>query len=128
MIELNSDELVFAFPDVHPQANLRIGFQRTLRIPDDDNTYPLPPGLGTFPLRHVDDFAQTVPVKWLKRGVLLPMYQSEAMWLTFRPSMIDKHWVPYPFAVKIAAGKQCAVYVIELRKGLKCEQVREGKF
>ncbi len=33
----------------------RIGFQRTLRIPDNGKTHPLPPGLGKFPLRHVDD-------------------------------------------------------------------------
>ena len=45
-----------------------IRFQRTLRIPDDDRTYPLPPGLGRFPLRHVDDFADRVPETWLERG------------------------------------------------------------
>ena len=102
MIELKKDDLVFTFPDVHEEANLRISFQRTLRIPDDDNTYPLPPGLGAFPLRHVDDFQAGVPGKWLKRGgVLLPMYQSEAMWLNF-------HSI-YPFAIKIAAGKINAV-------------------
>ena len=120
MIELKSDELVFTFPEVHPQAKLSIGFQRTLRIPDDDKTYPLPPGLGEFPLRHVDDFAQNVPVKWLKRGgVLLPMYQSEAMWLNFESSTIDDHWVEYPFAVKIAAGKKCAVSGLEWQDGLR---------
>ncbi len=42
MIELNDDQLVFSFPEVHPQAKLTISFQRTLRIPDDDNEYPLP--------------------------------------------------------------------------------------
>jgi hypothetical protein len=120
MIELKSDELVFTFPEVHPQAKLSISFQRTLRIPDDDKTYPLPPGLGKFPLRHVDDFAQNVPVKWLKRGgVLLPMYQSEAMWLNFVSSTIDEHRVEYPFAVKIAAGKKCAVSGLEWQDGLR---------
>ena len=29
---------------------LTIAFQRTLRIPDDGRTYPLPAGLGAFPL------------------------------------------------------------------------------
>lgn len=28
-----------------------ICFQRTLRIPDDGRTYPLPPGMGTLPIR-----------------------------------------------------------------------------
>lgn len=104
MIELRQDSLVFTFPEVHPQAELRIDFQRTLRIPDDDRTYPLPPGLGRFPVRHVDDFAARVPERWLRRGgVMLPMYQSEAMWLNFS-SPTD-----YPFAVKVAAGKVNAV-------------------
>ena len=61
MIELKDDLLVFSFPDVHPEAKLRMEFQRTLRIPDDDKTYPLPPGLGRFPLRHVDDHATRIP-------------------------------------------------------------------
>src|SRR5512134_3415450 len=98
MIELRKDTLVFSFPEVHRDARLRIELQRTLRIPDDGRTYPLPPGLGRFPLRHVDDFAERVPRKWLAHGgALLPMYQSEAMWLNFDAE--------YPFAVKVATGK-----------------------
>lgn len=70
---------------------LRIGphvsftFQRTLRIPDDGGTYPLPPGLGPFPLHRVADFADRVPATWRERGgVFLPMYQREALWIEFR--------------------------------------------
>ena len=110
MIELKSDRLVFSFPDVHPHARLAVDFQRTLRIPDDDRAYPLPPGLGSFPLRHVDDFADAVPPAWLDRGgVMLPMYQSEAMWLYFNSDMVPEHWCAYPFAIKVAAGKIDAV-------------------
>ena len=84
MIELNNNRLVFSFPEVHSQARLTVEFQRTLRIPDDGADYPLPPGLGAFPLRHVDDHAENVPAVWLQRGgVMLPMYQSEAIWLRF---------------------------------------------
>jgi hypothetical protein len=104
MIELRNDHLIFSFPEVHPEAILRIDFQRTLRIPDDERDYPLPPGLGSFPLRHADDFAERLPGRWLQRGgVMLPMYQSEAMWLNFT-SPGD-----YPFAIKVAAGKVNAV-------------------
>jgi hypothetical protein len=110
MIELKRDRLTFSFPEVHPKATLSIEFQRTLRIPDDDQTYPLPPGLGAFPLRHVDDHAANVPSTWLQHGgVMLPMYQSEAMWLNFSSAMIEDRWVSYPFAIKVATGKQCAV-------------------
>lgn len=104
MIELKEDALIVRFPDVHQHAVLRIGFQRTLRIPDDGNPYPLPPGFGRFPLRHVDDFAPAVPERWLTRGgVMLPMYQSEAMWINFSTPR------EYPFAVKVATGKVNAV-------------------
>ena len=98
MTELRNDELVFRFPNVHADAVCRIGFQRTLRIPDDNRHYPLPPGLGRFPLRHVDDHLDRVPEAWDRHGgVFLPMYQAEAMWLQFHGE--------YPMAVKVAAGK-----------------------
>ena len=82
MIELNNDSLIFSFSEIHPEARFTINFQRTLRIPDDGKNYPLPPGLGSFPLKHVDDFSETVPSSWIEHGgVMLPMYQSEALWL-----------------------------------------------
>ena len=102
MIELSHDELVFRFPEVHADAECRITFQRTLRIPDDNRDYPLPPGLGAFPLRHVDDHLDTTPAAWGRHGgVFLPMYQAEAMWLNFNTA--------YPMAIKVAAGKIDAV-------------------
>lgn len=55
MIELKHSELVFQFPEVHEDAICRVDFQRTLRIPDDNREYPLPPGLGHFPMEHVED-------------------------------------------------------------------------
>jgi hypothetical protein len=90
--------------DRHPVciATLKIEFQRTLRIPDDGKIYPLPAGLGPFPVRHVDDYKDTVPAPWIERGgVLMPMYQSEALWINFDTN--------YAFAVKVAAGKINAV-------------------
>ncbi len=81
-------------------STLTVSFQRTLRIPDDGGEYPLPAGLGEFPVRSVDDF--NVPAEWLKRGgVMMPMYQSEALWIRFSSS--------YPFALKVGAGKINAV-------------------
>lgn len=110
MIELKHDSLAFSFPDVHPSATLNITFQRTLRIPDEDKTYPLPPGLGAFPLRHVDDFADNVPGMWLEHGgVMMPMYQAEALWLRFSAGMDQERYANYPFAIKVATGKIDAV-------------------
>ena len=111
MIELKKDQLVFRFPEVHERAETTIEFQRTLRIPDDGRDYPLPAGLGPFPLRHVDDFGTDVPDQWLKHGgVMLPMFQSEAMWINF-----SGH---YPVAVKVATGKINAVSGETWRDGL----------
>jgi hypothetical protein len=81
-----------------------VSFQRTLRIPDDGKTYPLPPGLGNFPICKVDDYANSVPASWREHGgVFIPMYQREALWLNFSGA----HWRPN--AVKVAVGKINAV-------------------
>src|SRR4051794_16103144 len=101
MIELHSEKLAVSFPELRFQPQLRIDFQRTLRIPDDGREYPLPPGLGSFPLRHIDDFASRVPDSWLKRGgVLLPMWQCEALWLRFESGSVPDRAAQYPFAIK----------------------------
>jgi hypothetical protein len=119
MIALEADRLVFSFSEIHPKARLSITFERTLRIPDDGSAYPLPPGLGEFPLRHVDDCAKTVPKEWIEHGgVMLPMYQSEAMWLSFSSNYVYEHEAPYPFAVKIATGKIDAVSGRAWKNGL----------
>lgn len=103
MITLDDDHLNLSFPEVHEEARCRIDFQRTLRIPDDGRDYPLPPGLGSFPLRHIDDFASNLPEAWLTRGgVIMPMHQAEAMWVHFGRAWDGE---AYPFAVKIATGK-----------------------
>lgn len=102
MIELLNNQLTFRFPEVHPDARCEIEFQRTLRIPDDNREYPLPPGLGSFPVMHVDDYVEKLPETWSKHGgVFVPMYQSEALWINFSDG--------YPCAIKIAAGKINAV-------------------
>lgn len=108
MIDLQGSQLVFQFPDVHPDAVCRIAFQRTLRIPDDNRDYPLPAGLGRFPLTHVRQHVGRVPEDWRAHGgVVLAMYQAEAMWIEF-----GREWflaLGYPCAIKIAAGKVNAV-------------------
>ncbi|MDX6645184.1 MAG: hypothetical protein QOK40_911 [Miltoncostaeaceae bacterium] len=84
--------------------HLRLGFQRTLRIPDDDRIYPLPPGLGRFPIFRVADYARTVPASWRRRGgVFIPMYQREALWLSLECSW----W--RACAAKVGVGRVNAV-------------------
>jgi len=115
MITLQDDCLVFQFPEVHADAGARIEFQRTLRIPDDERDYPLPPGLGAFPLRHLDDFASALPGAWRKRGgIIMPMHQSEALWLNFLGD--------YPCAIRIATGKIDAVTGKDWSRGLRTKK------
>jgi hypothetical protein len=96
-IVIGRDELQFS-------ERFSITFQRTLRIPDDDHIYPLPPGLGAFPIFKVDDYADRVPEMWSKQGgVFIPMYQREALWLGFNGAF----WKPN--AVQIAVGTINAV-------------------
>lgn len=98
MLELKAQTLEFHFPEVHPEARCTVRFMRTLRIPDTGRAYPLPPGLGSFPMVHVDDHASRLPEAWVKQGgILLPMYQGEALWIDFSSS--------YPCSIKVAAGK-----------------------
>jgi hypothetical protein len=96
---------VFEFPEVHPDATPHGTFQRTLRVPDDGCDHSLPPGLGHFPLRVVDDLPQRhMPASWRRRGgVVLPMWQAEACWLSFSSP------AGYPFSLKVAAGMVNAV-------------------
>ena len=63
-----------------------VAFQRTLRIPDDDRDYPLPPGLGRLPIVQVDG------------RPVIPLRQGEALWLAFD----GEDW--HPNAVQAAVG------------------------
>jgi hypothetical protein len=119
MMELKQNALAVSFPEFKYTPGLTIDFQRTLRIPDDGKNYPLPPGLGTFPLRHIDDFAARAPQKWLARGgVLLPMWQAEALWICFRSQYVGERDTVYPFAIKVATGKISAITGEKWRGGL----------
>ncbi|MFE3542722.1 hypothetical protein ACFXK0_07100 [Nocardia sp. NPDC059177] len=82
-------------------GGVQVTFVRTLRLPET-GTYPLPPGIGAFPLRRVADYPDTVPEQWRARGgVMLPVYQREAMWLQFSATT--------PAALQVGVGKVCAV-------------------
>jgi hypothetical protein len=76
-----------------------VSFYRTLRVPDDGKPYPLPPGLGAFPLFRVEDYHDRLPPEIRDRGgAFIPVYQREALWLGF-------HAAPWkPNAVLVAAG------------------------
>jgi hypothetical protein len=66
-----------------------VSLQRTLRIPDDGREYPLPPGLGRFPIRRAPG---------AEARFLVPIHQCEALWLSFEGGA----WPPH--AVKVGIG------------------------
>ena len=90
--------------EVRIGKHFSVTFQRTLRIPDDGKTYPLPPTLGRFPVHRVTAYAKRIPHEWTERdGVFIPMYQREALWLAFAGA----EWRPN--AVQIGVGNINAV-------------------
>jgi hypothetical protein len=111
--EINRQFVILRLPKVRvvvEPKKVRIGerfsvsFQRTLRIPDDGKAYPLPPSLGTFPVHRAEDFPKAAPAEWKKTNDLfIPMYQREALWLSFKAA----RWKPN--AVKIGVGRINAV-------------------
>lgn len=105
MSEHADQELVLHCPDVDENARCSLRFMRTLRIPDDGKHYPLPPGFGEFDLVPVERHVATVPAAWQRQGgVMLPMYQAEALWIHFSSWAHTQHGMAWPFAIQVAAG------------------------
>jgi hypothetical protein len=78
---------------------ISLAFHRTLRVPEDDRDYPLPPGLGRLPVHRVEDHERRLPRGWRKHdAVFVPLYQREALWLGFD----GRSW--HPNVLTIAAG------------------------
>jgi hypothetical protein len=65
---------------------LAVSFHRTLRVPDDGRVFPLPAGLGRFPLVEVEG------------EIALPIHRHEAMWI----GIAAAPWKPN--ALKVRAG------------------------
>jgi hypothetical protein len=90
---------------------LRMSVQRTLHIPDDGGTWPLPPALGRLPVRLATDYG--VSFAESARGgehFLVPLHRQEAAWLQFTGRFTE------PRAVMIGVGS------INALSGLKWEE------
>jgi hypothetical protein len=95
---------------IHFGDQLSISFQRTIRVPDDGQRYPLPPGLGPLPLRPLPAGVTRSPGCDL--CAIVPLYQREALWLVFLGERAR------PVAVKIALGLVNAVTGERATEGL----------
>ena len=79
--------------------------------------------LGKFPLRHIEDFDLGNKEHLKKRGgLIMPMFQSDALWLSF--SGRSKRSVDLPIAIKVATGKINAVSGLDWEDGLEAESHR----
>ncbi len=93
-----------SFDEIIVGRHAKISFNRTLRIPEDGKTYPLPAGMGRLPIHRVEDYADKVPESWLNEGgYFIPLYQSEALYLQFD----GPEW--HPSIAKVCVGKINAI-------------------
>ena len=83
---------------------IAVVFHRTVRMPDDDRLHSLPASLGTFPLYNVADYADRLPNNIIEKGgVFLPMWQREALWISFHPKSMRA------YAIRVYIGHINAV-------------------
>jgi len=101
----------FGGSEISIRGLVDITFQRTLRVAET-GLNGLPPGLGMFPLRSVESLGDRATAEMIERGgVVMPIYQREAMWLSFHAKV--------PVAIQIATGLRCAVTGEKLEKRLR---------
>lgn len=63
--------------------DLRISFQRTIRVPDNHQKSALPPDLGSFPLKPISRYAHMLPKDMAaKGGAFFPMYRKHVSFLS----------------------------------------------
>jgi hypothetical protein len=99
------------FDRLRDDRGLEIAFHRTIRMPDDDRLHQLPSSLGAFPLYNVSAYADKMPDNIVRQGgVFLPMWQREALWISFDAPHRQKH------ALRVFVGRINAI------SGLKMDE------
>jgi hypothetical protein len=87
--------------------NLEIAFNRTLRVPEDGTIYGPPALFSPFPLIRTQDLGPSSDPRLRKKGgLVIPLYQREALALSFvgaSPSFLHEK-VSADFAIKIYTG------------------------
>lgn len=100
---------------------LHVAFHRTVRMPDDDKLHQLPASLGTFPLYSVAAHSERLPDKMAEEGgVFLPMWQREALWISFKTTSSS------PYALRIYVGHINAVSGLEMKDASVTSETTES--
>jgi hypothetical protein len=59
------------------EPDLHISLMRTIRIPEDNREYDLPPEMGHFPVFDIQPFSKKFPVSMAAQGgVFIPMHRK----------------------------------------------------
>ncbi|EFC42305.1 predicted protein [Naegleria gruberi] len=100
-IKIQDDGCGIVFFSKEKDDRVEVKFHRTIRLPEDDKSYPLPSSMGLFAIEKVDDYLETVPEDFKKHGgVFICIQQREALRMEFVNTNIH-----FPHALKIASGK-----------------------
>ncbi|CAO2655397.1 Nn.00g104610.m01.CDS01 [Neocucurbitaria sp. VM-36] len=96
-------------------GDLKIAFHRTLRVPEDGRTHKLPASFGRFPVENVAAYSKKLVGSKndslldmaKKGGVFFPIFQREAMWLSFRATEGSEYKVRvFVGGVNVVTGKK----------------------
>ena len=69
---LNKDSI-----SINCNGRLTVSFRRTIRVPDNESIWSLPPDFGPFPLYSVSKYRDRLPEAMVaKGGAFLPMYRK----------------------------------------------------
>ena len=72
---------------VEVSGGFYLSLERTPRMPDDNKLHQLPESLESYDLFSVDAYSDRLPDNIKDRGgVFFPMWQREAMWISFTPT------------------------------------------
>jgi hypothetical protein len=106
VLELDGATLHFSFPEVHPDAVLRVKLERTHRVPEDGTVRDMPPKIDICGFVHIEDYGERVPMPWLQRGgVMTPLYSGEAVRLWFDSPEVQGYLTGWHFLVLVGVGK-----------------------
>lgn len=95
-VSVENERLTFSFPTIDADARMSVAFKRTFRVPDDETSYRLPPGLGNLQMAACADVAPHPSLH--PSDYLLPMWQSEATWISFTTEF------DVPYLIRINVG------------------------
>ena len=77
MVGLDNNDLVFRFPEVHPEAMMKKYLSGKMdRLPESEKVYNIYRPSEKYPLAHVDDFKETINPDWVDHGGVIAAYVS----------------------------------------------------